>query len=68
MAYGTCPECGNMLQPVWFTEWETVVREGFLYKTGRWRIACSHLVCESCGKPQAVDDTFDREWHTGRLV
>lgn len=55
--YGTC-ECEAPLEPVWFTEYER--KRGI--KTGRKRTACSHLVCEYCGKTYPVDDTFDGKW------
>lgn len=57
--YGTCPECGYPLSPVFFTE-EERDRHGIL--TGRKRKACSHLLCERCGFVEIVDDTFDGEW------
>lgn len=45
--FGVC-DCGGSLIPVWFTEEETKVANGIMYKTGRVRRACSHLVCEDC--------------------
>lgn len=60
--YGECV-CGNELSPVWFTEYETEKIGGYSYKTGRKRRACSHLICENCGKEYCVDDTFDGEWY-----
>lgn len=56
--YGTC-ECGFPLEPVWFTEEERNKRG---IKTGRKRTACSHLLCEYCGKVYPVDNTFDKPW------
>mgnify|MGYP000090298157 FL=1 len=47
--FGVC-DCGGSLIPVWFTEEETKVANGTMYKTGRVRRACSHLVCEACLK------------------
>ena len=47
--FGVC-DCGGSLIPVWFTEEETKVANGIMYKTGRVRRACSHLVCENCLK------------------
>lgn len=59
----------------WKTNMELVIVKHLLYlyglpnmrgkkgiKTGRKRTACSHLVCEYCGKTYPVDDTFDGEW------
>lgn len=60
--YGNCHECGHSLSPVWFEEEEVKVEKGSMYKTGRVRRACSHLVCSCCGKKEAVDDTFDGKW------
>lgn len=40
--FGVC-DCGGSLIPVWFTEEETKVANGTMYKTGRVRRACSHL-------------------------
>lgn len=59
--YGTC-ECGGELAPVWFEEEEHVVRDGNMYRTGRKRTACSHLVCIECFKNYCVDGTFDGPW------
>lgn len=53
--FGVC-DCGGSLIPVWFAEEETKVANGTMYKTGRVRRACSHL----------VDDTFDGPWHNRR--
>ena len=61
--YGTCPHCGGELYAVWFTEDETVVANGCLYRTGRKRSAVSHLVCNDCFTNQAVDDTYDGAWY-----
>lgn len=58
MDYGKC-ECSAPLVPIWFTEHE---RDRHGIKTGRKRTACSHLLCEYCGKQYPVDDTFDGEW------
>lgn len=57
--YGIC-ECGTPLSPVWFIEEE---RDKHFHKTGRKRKACSHLICEDCGKTYPVDDTFDGMWY-----
>lgn len=59
------PTDGSLI-PVWFTEEETKVANGTMYKTGRVRRACSHLVCEACLKNFCVDDTFDGPWHNRR--
>lgn len=63
--FGVC-DCGGSLIPVWFTEEETKVANGIMYKTGRVRRVCSHLVCEDCLKNFCVDDTFDGPWHNRR--
>ena len=63
--FGVC-DCGGSLIPVWFTEEETKVANGIMYKTGRVRRACSHLVCEDCLKNFCVDDTIDGPWHNRR--
>lgn len=57
--YGYC-ECGAKLTPAWFTQYE-YDKHGI--KTGRKRIACSHLTCPCCFKNYAVDDSFDESWH-----
>ena len=56
--YGSC-SCGEKLNPVFFKEKEY---DDFGIPTGRTRMACSHLLCEYCGKSYAVDDTFDGPW------
>lgn len=61
--FGKCDICDADLEPIWFEEEETKVEHGCMYKTGRKRTACSHLVCPYCLKNFAVDDTFDRPWH-----
>lgn len=63
MNYGVCDYCGGTLQPVYFNEEETVVEHGCMRKTGRYRRAVSHLVCEICLKDFIVDDSFDGPWH-----
>lgn len=61
--YGNC-SCGYHLEPVYFEEQEEkICKDGFRYKTGRYRKAVSHLVCENCGKNHCVDDTFDGPWY-----
>lgn len=57
--YGYC-ECGAMLIPVWYTEYEY---NKYGYETGRRRTACSHLTCAYCLKNYIVDDTFDEPWY-----
>lgn len=59
--FGLC-DCGGTLHPVYFTEEETVVSHGIMYKTGRKRRAVSHLVCEDCLRNYCVDDSFDGPW------
>lgn len=61
--YGSC-ECGYSLSPVYFEERESIIRDGHLTWTNRYKKACSHLVCESCGKNYCVDNTFDGNWYT----
>lgn len=61
MDFGLCV-CGGKLLPIWFTENETVVKDGMMFKTGRKRRAVSHLVCEDCLRSYPVDDTFDGPW------
>lgn len=56
--YGKC-SCGGSLFPVWFTEEETVIDGGRMFKTGRERKACSHLTCTKCLSNEGVDDSFD---------
>ena len=59
--YGVCKRCDFPFAPVYFME-EERTKQNVL--TGRVRKACSHLVCESCGKEECVDDTFDGQWFT----
>lgn len=61
MGYGKC-SCGANLMPVWFTEEETEIEGGRMYKTGRKRTACSHLSCSNCLKNVCVDDSFDTSY------
>lgn len=60
--FGLC-ECGGSLIPIWFTEDETKVIDGMMFKTGRKRRAVSHLTCEYCLRNYPVDDSFDGPWH-----
>lgn len=60
--YGQC-DCGGTLYPVFFTEEETVIQHGAMYRIGRKRCAVSHLVCEECLRNYPVDDTFDGPWY-----
>lgn len=49
--------------PVWFTEEEEIItHNGCRYKTGRKRIALSHLECPDCFTVECVDDSFDGQW------
>jgi hypothetical protein len=50
--------CGKPMSKIWFTESE--YSKGI--KTGRTRRAVSHLLCDSCGKEEIVDDSFDTPW------
>lgn len=59
--YGVCSRCDYPFAPVYFMEEE---RDKNHFLTGRVRRACSHLVCECCGKNECVDDTFDGPWFT----
>lgn len=59
--YGVCSRCNYSLSPVYFREEE---RNKQNVLTGRVRKACSHLVCECCGKQECVDDTFDGPFFT----
>lgn len=64
--YGRC-ECGGRFEPVFFRQEETKVEHGRMIKTGRTRMACSHLVCDCCLAEIPVDDSFDGPWErTGR--
>ena len=60
--YGKCEKCGEVYQPIFFTEEETKVVNGAMIFTGRKRKACSHLECPCCGNKECVDDTFDGPW------
>lgn len=57
-----CPECGEYMSPRWYTEHETKVSRGCMYRTGRTCRAVSYLECENCGHKECVDDTFDGEF------
>ena len=57
--YGKCSRCGTELEPVWFTENEYTKN---MVKTGRTRLAVSHLTCKKCLNNECVDDSFDRPW------
>lgn len=62
--YGECDSCGAGLEPVWFTQEETVLDVyGCYRKTGRKRRAVDALVCPCCFKEFCVDDTFDSPWY-----
>ena len=60
-SFGRC-SCGGMLYPVCFTEYEYQTIGGTMIRTGRSRRAVSHLICDECLKPQAVDDSLDGPW------
>ena len=60
--YGVCPDCGCGLEPVWFIEEETIVRDGIEYHTGRQRKAVDVLRCPCCLRDVTVDDSFDGPW------
>lgn len=62
--YGKCESWHDDLEPVWFKEEERCIRGTALIKTGRTRLAVSHLVCPSCLKNYIVDDSFDEPWHS----
>lgn len=60
--------CGNEgeFEKVWFEEPEYKTSGGIQVRTGRYRKACSHLVCLECGKNHCVDDSFDGPWYHGK--
>lgn len=60
--YGVCEKCKSNLIPIWFTEEEIKYENGTSFKTGRKKIACSHLECPTCFSKEAVDDSFDGDW------
>lgn len=60
--YGLCAVCGQNLVPIRFIEKEEILEGGVWVKTGRTRLAVSHLVCPDCGHVECVDDTFDGPW------
>lgn len=52
----TCESCKvGVVSGVYFREEERV--RGAL--TGRYRIACSHLLCDACGEQTIIDGSFD---------
>lgn len=57
-----CPKCRSIMFPVWYTEEEEIVENGYRYKTGRKRRAVSHLECPNCLTKECVDDSFDQPW------
>ena len=59
ISYGICTLCDAPLIPIRFVEDEYSASH---IKTGRKRIAVSHLECSYCGKHYTVDDTFDGPW------
>lgn len=57
-----CKWCGDSMYPVFFTEEESIVKNGELIWTGRSRKNVSHFGC-ACGKKELVDDdTFAGKW------
>jgi len=60
--FGICDLCDVDLVPIWFTEEETKVTDGIMYRTGRKRRAVSHLTCPCCLRNFCVDDSFDGAW------
>lgn len=64
--FGFCEECNVPLEAVWFKEEETVVENGCMYHTGRYRRAVDYLICPCCLHRECVDDTFDGPWIMGR--
>ena len=61
--YGMCPDCDAELEPEWFVDEEyQTTRDGYMFKTGRTRLAVDYLVCPSCLSRHCVDDSFDRPW------
>ena len=49
---------------MWFEEEEKDLYGTALIKTGRTRLAVSHLVYPSCLRNYIVDDSFDEPWHS----
>lgn len=45
----TCPACFKDMTPIMVKEEEIGTTQGFPYKTGRYRKACSRLECKHCG-------------------
>lgn len=61
--YGQCEYCEVELEPIWFLEEEyETTRDGYMIRTGRTRMAVSHLECPCCSKRYCVDDSFDGPW------
>lgn len=60
--YGSCPQCGEPLCPVWFEEEEFV--EGKFTGRVRWAVSC--LLCKECLLHVNVDDSFDLQWREKR--
>lgn len=59
---GNCPNCGELLYPVWFIEKEWDYNQGFAHETGRVRKNVNYLLCEFCGHSESVDDSFAEPW------
>lgn len=60
--YGVCQKCGAKLEAVWFTQEEVKYVQGAPVKTGRTKMAVSHIECPCCGREYPVDDSFDEPW------
>lgn len=60
--YGRCG-CGGSLSPVMFEEQESIIKDGRLTWTNRYRRAVSSLDCRECFRSYPVDDTFDGNWY-----
>lgn len=65
MRFGLC-ECGGILEGVFFEMQESKINGGIMIHTNRYKRACSHMVCQDCGRNHAVDDSFDGDWYTKR--
>lgn len=55
-----CSRCNSILQKIWFIQKE-YDHKGI--PTGREKKAVSHLLCNTCGKEEIIDGSFDGEWY-----
>ena len=58
--HGICNSCLVELEPIWYTEEQEKLDLDFksYVKTGKTRIAISHLICPCCLKNVAVDGEY----------